>query len=72
MGYVRDDGKTMVAQPHLDLGPQEDVDAGPPAPDGPGAEPERLLNEMTPEERAAFHADYIRGAPPAGPAPADG
>ena len=34
MGYVRDDGKTMVAQPHLDLRPEEDVDAGPPAPDG--------------------------------------
>ena len=26
MGYVRDDGKTLVAQPHLDLEPQEDVD----------------------------------------------
>ena len=33
MGYVRDDGKTMVAQPHLNLRPEEDVDAGPPAPD---------------------------------------
>ena len=30
-----------------------------------------LLNEMTPEEREAFHADYIRGGPAGRFAPAD-
>jgi propane monooxygenase large subunit len=29
-----------------------------------------LLNEMTPEEQQAFHADYIRGGPAGRPAPA--
>jgi propane 2-monooxygenase large subunit len=29
-----------------------------------------LLNEMTDEERAAFHADYIRQGPAGRPAPA--
>ena len=27
LGYVRDDGKTLIGQPHLDLRPEEDVDA---------------------------------------------
>ena len=30
-----------------------------------------LLNEMTPEEQKAFHADYIRGGPAGRPAPAE-
>ena len=33
MGYVRDDGKTLVAAAAPQPRPQEDVDAGPPAPD---------------------------------------
>ena len=50
MGYVRDDGKTMTAQPHLQPGrPEEDVDAGPPAPLPPLQSPNVLFNEMTPE-----------------------
>ena len=32
MGYVRDDGKTLVAQPHLDLDPRKMWTLAPPAP----------------------------------------
>ena len=56
MGYVRDDGKTMTAQPHLDLDPQEDVDPGSPAACSM-LSPNVLLNEWTPEQREAFRAD---------------
>ncbi len=70
MGYVRDDGKTLVAQPHLDLDPKkmwtlDDVRGMPPL-----QSPNVLLNEMTPEEREAFRADYMRGGPAGRPAPA--
>jgi propane monooxygenase large subunit len=34
--------------------------------------PNVLLNAMTNEERAAFHANYIRGGPAGRPAPAEG
>ncbi len=37
----------------------------------PVLSPNVLLNEMTPEERAAFQADYIRQGPAGRPAPAD-
>ena len=30
-----------------------------------------LLNEMSPDERAAFHADYIKQGPAGRPAPSD-
>ena len=33
--------------------------------------PNVLLNEMTPEQRAAFRADYNRQGPAGRPAPAD-
>ena len=72
MGFVRDDGKTMTAQPHLDLDPQEDVDAGPHAADGSAAEPERAAQRD--ERRAsgtAFIADYSRQGPAGRPAPTD-
>ena len=64
MGYVRDDGKTMVAQPHLELGDQkkmwtlDHLRRMPPL-----QSPNVLLNEMSDEERAAFHANYVRGGP---------
>jgi len=38
---------------------------------GPVQSPNVLLNEMTPDERAAFHANYIRGGPAGRPAPAE-
>jgi propane monooxygenase large subunit len=33
--------------------------------------PNVLLNEMTPEEREAFRAHYVRGGPAGRPAPAE-
>ena len=71
MGFVRDDGKTMTAQPHLDLDPKKmwtlDHMRRLPA----AAEPERPAqrDETTPE-RAAFVADYNRQGPAGRPAPA--
>jgi propane monooxygenase large subunit len=73
MGYVRDDGKTMTAQPHLELGDQKKMwTLDHLRRMGPVLSPNVLLNEMTSEERAAFHADYIRQGPAGRPAPADG
>src|SRR5712691_1198063 len=72
MGYVRDDGKTMTAQPHLHLGDQKKMwtlDHLRRCP--PLGSPNVLFNEMTPEERTAFHARYIRGGPGGRPAPAE-
>jgi propane monooxygenase large subunit len=37
---------------------------------GPVLSPNVILNEMSPEERTAFHAEYIRGGPAGRPAPA--
>jgi propane monooxygenase large subunit len=64
MGYVRDDGKTMVAQPHLDLGDPKKMWTLDHLRRMPEVQsPNVLLNAMTNEERAAFHANYIRGGP---------
>ena len=69
LGYVRDDGETLVPQPHLDLDPKKmwtlkemkghTVQS-----------PNILLNAMTPEEREAHVAEYKRGGP-AGRKPAE-
>jgi propane 2-monooxygenase large subunit len=64
MGYVRDDGKTMVAQPHLELGDQKKMwtlDHLRRCP--PLQSPNVLFNEMTPDERAAYADKYTRGGP---------
>ena len=60
---VRDDGKTMTAQPHLNLDPKKmwTLDHLRRCP--PLQSPNVLLNEMTKEEQQAFHANYIRGGP---------
>jgi propane monooxygenase large subunit len=72
MGYVRDDGKTMVAQPHLHLDdPKKMWTLDHLRRMGPLQSPNVLLNQMTPEEREAFHANYIRGGPAGRPARAD-
>jgi propane monooxygenase large subunit len=64
MGYVRDDGKTMVAQPHLDLDdPKKLWTLDHLRRMGEVQSPNVLLNAMTNEERAAFHANYVRGGP---------
>src|SRR5260370_33811539 len=71
MGYVRDDGKTMVAQPHLDLDDPKKLwtlDHLRRMPEGQA--PNVLLNQMTDAERAAFVADYNRQGSARRPAPA--
>ena len=70
MGYVRDDGKTMTAQPHLNLDPKKmwTLDHLRRMPEVQS--PNVLLNEMTPEQRQAYHASYIRGGPAGRYAPA--
>ena len=64
LGYVRDDGHTLIPQPHLNLDPKkmwtlDDMRRI------TLQSPNVLLNEMSPEEREAHMADYKRGAPPA-------
>ena len=62
LGYVRDDGETLMPQPHLDLDPDKmwklenvrGVDLN---------SPNVLLNEMSPEEREAHIATYKKGGP---------
>jgi propane 2-monooxygenase large subunit len=72
MGYVRDDGKTMVAQPHLDLDDPKKMWTLDHLRRMPEVQsPNVLLNQMTDAERAAFHASYVRGGPAGRPAPAD-
>ena len=71
MGYVpkrqgEHDGRAAAPEP----GSREDVDAGPSAQMGPVLSPNVLLNEMTPEQREAFQADYNRQGPAGRPAPA--
>jgi propane monooxygenase large subunit len=71
MGHVRDDGKTLVAQPHLDLDDPkklwtlDHLRRMPPL-----QSPNVLLNEMSDAEREAFAAQYVRGGPAGRPAPA--
>ena len=71
MGFVRDDGKTMTAQPHLNLDPKKmwTLDHLRRCP--PLQSPNVLLNEMSKEEQQAFHANYIRGGPAGRFAPAE-
>ncbi|MGY1672466.1 hypothetical protein [Geodermatophilus sp. SYSU D00710] len=71
LGYVRDDRKTMTAQPHLDLDPKrmwttEHLKRLPAL-----QSPNVLFNEMTDEQRTAFIADYRKQGPAGRPAPAD-
>lgn len=61
-GYVRDDGHTLIPQPHLDLDPKKmwtlDEMKGITI-----QSPNVLLNEMSPEEREAHIAEYKKGGP---------
>ena len=67
LGYVRDDGKTLVPQPHLDLDPKKmwtlDEVRG-----ATLQSPNILLNEMSPEEREKYVATYKAGGPAGRPA----
>ena len=63
MGFVRDDGNTMTAQPHLDLNPKkmwtlDDVRGN------TFNSPNVLLNQMSDDEREAHVAAYRAGATP--------
>jgi propane monooxygenase large subunit len=68
-GYIRDDGKTLIPQPHLDLDPKKmwtlDEMQGITI-----QSPNVLLNEMSPEDREKHVAEYKRGGP-AGRKPAE-
>jgi propane monooxygenase large subunit len=67
LGYVRDDGKTLVPQPHLNL----DRKAMFTLDDMRGnlfQSPNVLLNEMSPEERDKYVAKYKAGGPGGRPA----
>jgi len=73
MGYVRDDGKTMVAQPHLDLDDPKKLWTLDHLRRMPEVQsPNVLLNQMSDAERAAFVADYNKQGPAGRPAPAEG
>ena len=69
LGYVRDDGKTLIPQPHLDLDPKKmwtlDEARG-----NTLQSPNILLNEMSPEDREEYVAKYKRGGPAGRPAAA--
>jgi propane monooxygenase large subunit len=70
LGYVRDDGKTMVAQPHLDLDPKQMWTLDHMRRMPPFQSPLTLFNEMDDAGRAAFVADYRQQGPAGRPAPA--
>ena len=67
LGYVRDDGKTLIPQPHLDLDPKKmwtlDQTKGITL-----LSPNVTLNEMSPEDREAHMAKYKAGGPGGRPA----
>ncbi len=69
MGFVRDDGKTMTAQPHLDLDPKKmwTLDHMRRCP--PLQSPNVLFNEMDDAGRAAYIDDYRKQGPAGRPAP---
>ena len=69
MGYVRDDGHTLVAQPHLNLDPKKMWNLDHLRRMAPLQSPNVLLNEMSKDEQKAFHANYILGGPAGRPAP---
>jgi len=72
MGYVRDDGKTMTAQPHLHLGDQKKMWTLDHLRRCPELQsPNVLFNQMTPEEREAYATKYRLGGPAGRFAPAD-
>jgi propane monooxygenase large subunit len=62
LGFVRDDGKTLIPQPHLDLDPKKMWTLDDFAGQG-FASPNVLLNEMTKEQREVHFAEYKKGGP---------
>ncbi len=58
MGIVRDDGKTLIPQPHLDLEDSKKLWTLDDFRGRPFPSPSILLNEKSPEEQQAFADDY--------------
>lgn len=63
MGIVRDDGKTLIPQPHLDLDDPKKMWTVDDMRGLPFPSPNVTLNEMSPEDRDAFVAAYRQGGP---------
>lgn len=58
LGYVRDDGKTLIGQPHLDLDDPKKLWTLDDLRGIPFASPNVTLNQMTDQERAEWAAAY--------------
>jgi propane 2-monooxygenase large subunit len=71
LGYVRDDGKTTVPQPHLELDDPKKLWTVDQFKGIQFASPNITLNEMSPEDREKFIADYRRQGPAGRRAPAE-
>jgi propane monooxygenase large subunit len=72
LGYVRDDGKTLIPQPHLDLDDQKKLWTLDDVKDLPFPSPNITLNEMSPQDREEHVAQYKAGGPGGRFAPAAG
>jgi propane monooxygenase large subunit len=70
LGYVRDDGKTLIPQPHLDLDDPKKMWTLDDVRGINFASPNVLLNEMSDADREAHVAEYKRGGPAGRPAEA--
>ena len=68
LGYVRDDGKTLIGQPHLDLDDPKKLWTLDDFKGIPFPSPNILLNEMSEEDRNAYVANYKAGGPAGRPA----
>jgi propane monooxygenase large subunit len=70
LGYVRDDGKTLIPQPHLDLDDPRKMWTLDDCKGYPFPSPNVTLNEMSDGERKEFEESYKKGGPAGRPAPA--
>jgi propane monooxygenase large subunit len=69
MGIVRDDGKTLIPQPHLDLDDPKKLWTLDDFRGHPFPSPNIALNAMSQKERDEFAAHYRKGGPGGRPAP---
>jgi propane monooxygenase large subunit len=63
LGYVRDDGKTLIPQPHLDLDDPKKLWTLQDCEGLPFPSPNVTLNEMSDAEREEFVTQYKAGGP---------
>ena len=63
LGYVRDDGKTLIPQPHLDLDDPKKLWTLDDCKGLPFPSPNVTLNEMSDAEREEFVKQYKAGGP---------